>query len=80
MAEFSPRWKEKKDEVRNCMFYPILKTLRGSCVAQPVKHPTSVQVIISWFMGLSPASGSVLTAQSLEPIWNLCLPLSLPLP
>ena len=35
--------------------------------------------MVLWFVSLSPASGSVLTAQSLEP-WVLCLPLSLPLP
>ena len=48
-----------------------------------------VQVVISWFMGLSPTSGSVLTARSLEPasdavspslcaspLLTLCLPLS----
>ena len=36
-------------------------------VAQSVKRPTSAQVMISQFVGSSPASGSVLTAQSLEP-------------
>ena len=36
-------------------------------MAQLVKCPTSAQVMISPFMSLSPASGSVLTAQSLEP-------------
>ena len=36
-------------------------------VAQSVKGPTSAQVMISQLMGLSPVSGSVLTAQSLEP-------------
>ena len=36
-------------------------------VAKTVKGQTSAQVMISQFMGLSPASGSVLTAQSLEP-------------
>ena len=36
-------------------------------MAQLVKHPTSAQVMISWFVSLSPALGSVLTAQSLEP-------------
>ena len=41
--------------------------LQGTCVAQSVGRPTSAQVMISWFVGLSPASGSVLTAQSLEP-------------
>ena len=32
-----------------------------------VERPTSVQVMILWFVSLSPTSGSVLTAQSLEP-------------
>ena len=41
---------------------------RGTWVAQSVKRPTSAQVMISRSMGLSPASGSVLTAQSLEPV------------
>ena len=36
-------------------------------MAQSVKWPTSSQVMISWFVGSSPAAGSVLTAQSLEP-------------
>ena len=36
-------------------------------VAQSVKRPTSAEVMISQFMGSSPASGSVRTAQSLEP-------------
>ena len=40
---------------------------KGAWVAQSVKHPTSAQVTISRFVGLSPASGSVLTARSLEP-------------
>ena len=31
------------------------------------KHPTSTQVMISQLVGSSPASGSGLTAQSLEP-------------
>ena len=37
----------------------------------------SAQVVISRFVGSSPASGSVPTARSL--LWILCLPLSLPL-
>ena len=41
---------------------------RGTWVAQSVKRLTSAQVMISQFVGLSPASGSVLTAQSLEPV------------
>ena len=36
-------------------------------MAQLVKCPTSAQVMISRFASSSPASGSVLTAQSLEP-------------
>ena len=40
---------------------------RGAWMAQSVRHPTSAQVTISRFVGSSPASGSVLTAQSLEP-------------
>ena len=36
-------------------------------MVQLVKHPTSAQVMISLLMSLSPALGSRLTAQSLEP-------------
>ena len=52
----------------------------GAWMAQLVKHPTSAQDMISWFGGLSPALGSVLTAQSLEACLRFCVPLSLPLP
>ena len=38
---------------------------QGTRVARSVKHPTSAQVMISWFMSLSLTSGSVLTARSL---------------
>ena len=53
-------------------------------VAQSVKHPTSAQVMISRFVGSSHTSGSVLTAQSLEPAsdsvcLSVCLSLSLSL-
>ena len=41
--------------------------IRGAWVAQSVKHLTSTQVMISQFVSSSPASGSVLTARSLEP-------------
>ena len=60
-------------------------------MAQLVEHPTSAQIMISRFMSSSSASGSVLTAQSLEaaldsaspplsapPLLMLCLSLSLP--
>ena len=36
-------------------------------MAQLVKRPTSAQVMISWFVSLSPVLGSMLTAQSLGP-------------
>ena len=39
--------------------------LKGAWVAQLVKRLSSAQVMISRFVGLSPVSGSVLTAQSL---------------
>ena len=39
----------------------------GAWVVQSVKYPTSAQVLISQSVGSSPALGSVLTAQSLEP-------------
>ena len=56
-------------------------TNRGTWVAQLVKRPTLAQVMISRFMGSSPALGSVLTAWSLEPASDSVSPsLSLPLP
>ena len=53
---------------------------RSAWVTQAVKRPTSAQVMIPRFMSSSPASGSVLTAQSLEPASDSFSPLSLPLP
>ena len=41
---------------------------RGAWVAQSVKRLTLAQVMISWFTSSSPASGSVQTAWSLEPV------------
>ena len=52
------------DEMKQCMFK---RCYWGTWVAQSVEHPTSVQVMISHSVSSSPASGSVLTAQSLEP-------------
>ena len=43
------------------------KNYQGASVAQPVKHPTSAQVMITQFVSSSPTSDSVLTAQSPEP-------------
>ena len=48
-------------------------------MAQSVKRPTSAQVMISRFVGLSPVLGSMLTAQSLEPASDSVFH-SLPLP
>ena len=51
----------------------------GNWAAQPVKRLTLAQVTISRFVGSSPASGSVLRAQSLEPALDSVSPsLSLP--
>ena len=50
------------------------KEARGAWVAQSVKRPTSAQVMISWTVSSSPALGSVLTAQSLEPAWDSVSP------
>ena len=49
------------------LVYMLKEPVQGAWVAQSVKRPTSAQVMISQFVGSSPASGSVLTAQSLEP-------------
>ena len=54
-------------------------TWRGTWVAQSVKHLTSAQVMISQSVSSSPTSGSVLTAQSLEPASD-SVSSSLPLP
>ena len=40
---------------------------RGAGVAQSVKPPSLAQAVTSQFVGSSPKSGSVLTAQNLEP-------------
>ena len=50
-------------------------------MVQSVKHLTSAQVVISRSVGSSPASGSVLMAQSLEPVSDSVSPsLSAPPP
>ena len=53
-----------------CWVWSLLKKGEkgGAWVAQSVKRPTSAQVTISHSVSSSPASGSVLTAQSLEPV------------
>ena len=55
--------------------------LQGTRVAQSVKRPALAQVTISWFVGSSPVSGSVQTAQNLGPASDSVSPsLSDPLP
>ena len=49
-------------------------------MAQSVKQLTSAQVMISQFMDSSPALGSVLTAQSLEPASDSVTPSLCPFP
>ena len=54
---------------------------RGHLGGSVSKRSTSAQVVISRFMSLSPTSGSVLTAQSLEPASDSVSPsLSVPPP
>ena len=48
-------------------YYLEFKFSWGAWVAQLVRHLTSAQVMTSRFVSLSPASGSVLTTQNLEP-------------
>ena len=51
-----------------------MKSCGGAWVVQSIEHLTSAQVTISLFLSLSPTSGSVLTAQSLEPPWDSMSP------
>ena len=56
-------------------------SVQGAWVARLVKRLTSAQVMILRFVGSSPTSDSVLTAQSLElPSDSVYVSLSLPLP
>ena len=65
----------------NSTFSAIKDILWSAWVAQSVKRLTLAQVTISQFMGSSPASGSVLTARSLEPVPDSVSPfLSVPPP
>ena len=47
---------------------------RGAWVAQSVERPTLAQVMFSQSVSSSPASGSVLTAQSLKPALDSVTP------
>ena len=49
-------------------------------LADSVKRPTSAQVMISRFMGLSPSLGSVMTAWNLEPALDSVSPSLCPSP
>ena len=66
----------KKTTSRHFIVKMLLKNKRsrGAWVAQSVKRPTSAQVTISPSVSLSPASGSGLTAQSLEPVSDSVFP------
>ena len=58
-----------------------IQTKRGAWVAQSVECPALAEVMISQFVRLSPASGSGLMAQSLEPVSDSVSPsLSAPPP
>ena len=52
---------------------------RGAWMVQSVKCPTLAQLMISQFVSSSPTTGSVLTAQSLEPALD-SVPVSLSAP
>ena len=57
----------------------VTTVARGAWVAQLIEHPTPAQVMISQSVSLSPVSGSVLTAQNLEPVLDsVSPPLSTP--
>ena len=49
----------------------------GTWMAQLVECLTSAQVMISQFVSSNPASGSVLTARTLETVLRCCVSLSL---
>ena len=69
--------KQKKPFQSGRVINRILRCLGGAWVAQSVKHTT--QVMISQFVDLSPASGSVLTLGAWSLLWVLRLLLSLAL-
>ena len=63
------------------IFIIKLNVAKGAWVAQSIKRPTSAQVMTSRSVSSSPESGSVLTAQSLEPASDSVSPsLSVPPP
>ena len=56
------------------LIFRNLNYLRGAWVAQSVECLTLAQVMISQFVNSSPALGSGLTAQSLEPASDSVFP------
>ena len=62
------------------LFCVLKSSYEGRWMAQLVERMTSAQVMISWFVSSSPASGSVLTAQSLEPALDSVSPCPSPTP
>ena len=88
-AALQPQWVTGKlDEIQQLLLMlsgqiavAMVYCLKATCVAHFVKHPTSAQVMIARSVGSSPASGSVLTARSLEPASDSVSPsLSTPSP
>ena len=67
--ERSPHLRERSGHipVLTELLLDFIAGVTGIWVAQSVKHPISAQVMISLLVSSSPTSGSVLTAQSLEP-------------
>ena len=63
-------WQMIRSSCLQCAYIRFLLKIhtRGAWVAQSVKRLTSAQVTISLPVSSSPALGSVLTAQSLEPV------------
>ena len=64
------RWPQVRKGIDTYLLTYDKVYLWGSWVAQSVKRVTLAEVMIPRFMGSRPMSGSVLTAQSLEPASN----------
>ena len=62
-----------KETIKSCVDW-------GAWVAQSVKHPTSAQVMISWFCGLELHIWLCADSSKHRACFGFCLPLSLPLP
>ena len=62
-------WLDEATTLKPLVYMSIISQFeKKGHVAQSVKHPTSAQVTISRPVSSSPASGSGLMAQSLEPV------------